>query len=295
MSDASKGKSMRLSFKGDAKKKKKRKASAEDPDGISGETGTVQGWTTAEAIEHFMGPIMIVTTASNSHSCVVSNEKSFALALQSMGADSVIESSEPAHVGQVFLAARLPTGESRISIKSAFDRYMSCDKFGVVTCDKEAVGPYEEWEVVKREDGFSLQSVVKNGFLSCEPDGLEDDAVDQDKVKRDMSGKSGFGVGGGRICGQIRADAESIGFKEVFQIRCHLQNKVNANKKKKKEMEDLDAIAMDSDQLKKFQSYGRMNMTGTEAKLLLKAQKQGNLNETLLERREKIKADRYCK
>ncbi|ORY30489.1 hypothetical protein BCR33DRAFT_724307 [Rhizoclosmatium globosum] len=245
-------------------------------------------------MEHLNGPIIITTSATANPASIVTNEKSHALALQSLGPVDVA-TLEPVHVGQVFLASRLPTGSDRISLKSAFDRYLSTDKFGEVTCDKEAVGPYEEWEVVIREDGFALRAVVKNAFLSCEPDGKDDNDESEDQKKRNASGKSGYGVGGGRICGTLRADAETIGFKEVFQIRCQAQNKLNANKKKKKEMEDLNADAVDADQLKKFQSYGRTAMTAAESKLLKRAQKQGNLNETLLERREKIKADRYCK
>ncbi|KAJ3029719.1 UNVERIFIED_CONTAM: hypothetical protein HDU68_011332 [Siphonaria sp. JEL0065] len=290
---------MRLTFKGD-KPKKKRKAPSGDKDtsgsGFDESSGTVEGWSNAELIDHFMGPIMLISTAASNPSCIVSNEKSFSLALQSLGPIENLDTIEPVHVGQVFLATRLPTGESRISIKSAFDRYLSCDKFGIVSGDKEAVGPYEEWEVVKREDGFCIQSVVKNGYLSCEADGLDEDVVfDEDARKKAASGRSGYGVGGGRICGSVRADAESVGFREVFKIRCQTQNKLNAHKKKKKEMEDLNAVEMDGDQLKKFQSYGRVAMTEKESKLLKRAQKQGNLNETLLERREKIKADRYCK
>ncbi|KAI9341920.1 FRG1-like family-domain-containing protein [Obelidium mucronatum] len=289
------GKSMRLSFKGD-KPKKKRKASGDrDGSGNLDDPSAAEGWANAEAIEHFMGPIMLISVASSAPSCIVSNEKNFSLALQSLGSVDNLDSIEPIHVGQVFLAARLPTGENRISIKSAFDRYLSCDKFGVVTGDKEAVGPYEEWEVVKREDGYCLQSVVKNCYLSSEPDGIEEEDVEEETKKKAASGRSGYGIGGGRICGTIRADSESVGFKEVFKIRCQAQNKVNAHKKKKKEMEDLNAAEVDGDQLKKFQSYGRVAMTEKEGKLLKRAQKQGNLNETLLERREKIKADRYCK
>ncbi|KAI8620191.1 hypothetical protein BC830DRAFT_1100654 [Chytriomyces sp. MP71] len=294
MSD--KPKSMRLSFKGDPKTRKKKRASSERDAEGTGADGSepLEGWTTADAIDHLMGPIMLLTSASANPACIVSNDKSYALALQSLG-DARIDAAEPVHVGQVFLVSRLPTGEARVSIKSAFDRYMSCDKFGVVSCDKEAVGPYEEWEVVKREDGFALQSVTKNGFLSCEPDGVLDSDEDPEKLKRAATGKSGYGLGGGRICGTVRADADSVGFKEVFQLRCQRQNLANAQKKKKKEKEDADALAMDADQLKRSQSYGRVDMTEREAKLLKKAQKQGNLNEALLERREKIKADRYCK
>ncbi|KAJ3130756.1 hypothetical protein HK100_007558 [Physocladia obscura] len=296
-------KSMRLSFKGDQKPKKKRKtisdatAAGHDFDEKGTSSVNVEGWAPADIIDHFMGPIMILSTASACPSCLVTNEKTHAVALQSLydlAAES-IDKIEPVHVGQVFLASRLPTGPSRISIKSAFDRYLSCDKFGVVTCETEAVGPYEEWEVVKRPDGFALQSVVRNGYLSAEVDGINDEDVDVEKRRKDALGKAGFGVGGGRICGSIRADADGVGFREVFQIRCQVQNKINAHKKKKKEMDELNAAAVDADQLKKFQSYGRTSMTAVEEKLLRRAQKQGNLNETLLERREKIKADRYCK
>ncbi|KAJ3069215.1 hypothetical protein HDU98_007725 [Podochytrium sp. JEL0797] len=289
------GKSMRLSFKGDKPKKKRKTTSDRTKNGsdddlpTSTTTDSTSQWSTATDISHFMGPLLLLSTATPHPSCLVVNEKTNALALQSLGPDPdvVLSTVEPVHVGQVFLAARLPTGEARVSIKSAFDMYLSCDKFGEVTCEKEAVGPYEEWEVVKREDGWILQSVVKNAYLSAEPDGKDDASVDEDARKRIAMGKTGWGVGAGRVCGSVRADAETVGFREVFQIRCHTQNKINAHKKKKKEMEDLDSAAVDADQLKKFQSYGRTQMNEKEAAILKRAQKQGNLNEALLERREK--------
>ncbi|KAJ3392003.1 hypothetical protein HDU84_004931 [Entophlyctis sp. JEL0112] len=265
----------------DAKKgtrwKKKRSASTQDDDGASFLESDASGWGAAESVDHFSGPIMLVSTlpVGPAPACLVVNDKTSAISIQSLYSGSPVSVSEvePIHVGQVFLASRLPTGESRVSIKSAFDKYLSCDKFGVVTCDTDAVGPYEEWEVIRRPDGFALQSVIKGAFLSCEVDEINDEDVDAEKRAKDALGKAGFGVGGGRICGTVRADAESIGVREVFQIRCQNETKLKAMKKKKK-TEEVNTTVVDAEQLKKFQSYGRAAMTPEEAKILKRAQKQ---------------------
>ncbi|KAJ3334251.1 hypothetical protein HDU76_003900 [Blyttiomyces sp. JEL0837] len=262
---SSSGKSMKLRFKGDAKpKSKKRKSTSNDDDGYS---GPAEGWVTAECIEDLSGPIIIVSQATDPSStlyCAENNAVSFKKLLNN---DVPLNELEPTDVGQVFIATILPTTTPKISLKSAYEKYLTTDKFGIVSCDTEAIGPTSEWEIVKREDGFAFQT-YQNQFLSLN--------VNVEKSK-----------------GNVRADVENVGFKEVFLIRCQAQNKFK-NKKKKAE-EVLDAEVLDMEFLKKSQSYKRAALTPEEIKLLKRAQKEGNLQETMLERRAKTKADKFCK
>ena len=102
---------------------------------------------------------------------------------------------EPAHVHQVFVASKLPTGSTSVSLKTAHDTYLSCDKFGVLSAERLAVGPQEEWVVIQRPDGFALQSAAFQTFLRAE---------DMGEAKR----------------GTVRADSQESGFRECFQIKC---------------------------------------------------------------------------
>jgi protein FRG1 len=76
---------------------------------------------------------------------------------------AAITESEPLQVAQVVSANPVP-GATSFSLKTADEHYLSCDKFGCITADKIAVGPLEEWTVIKREDGFAFQ--VLNSIIT---------------------------------------------------------------------------------------------------------------------------------
>jgi protein FRG1 len=121
------------------------------------------------------------------------------------------------------MATLLPTGGHKISLKSAFERYLSTDKFGVVTCDTEAVGPTEEWEIVTRDDGMGLIS-ARGKFLSADESGAK-----------------------GSASAVARADSDEMKFTEVFKIRCQAQNKIKSRKRKAETV--VDATALEVEQM----------------------------------------------
>ncbi|KAI9332916.1 FRG1-like family-domain-containing protein [Zopfochytrium polystomum] len=252
--------SKRLRFKGDApKKSKKRKSGSHSADSSTYEPLEV------DSLDDLNGPILILSQTTEPPSVLFCSEK-LAVSFKVLGdAATTIKTAEPDNVGQVFQATKLPTGEARVSLKSAYDRYLTTDKIGIVTCSPEAVGPSEEWEVVKREDGFAMSAAMSGKFLSAD------------------DGSSA-----------VRADSDAIGFREVFHLRCQAEFKHKA-KKGKSASKEVDAAALDFEQLKKFQSYGRAALSPEDLLAIKRAQKRGNVNEVLIERREKIKADKFCK
>ncbi|KAJ3110388.1 hypothetical protein HDU96_006654 [Phlyctochytrium bullatum] len=269
-------KKMRLRFKGEPKKKgKKRKADDKDEDD-SGDI-KVDGWDTAEVVDDLSGPVMILSNVTDPPSVLTCDELNpDKLSFKPLKTDDpdapapTISTVEPTSVHQVFVINRLPTSGTKFSFKSAFDKYLTSDKFGIVSASVEAVGPAEEWEVIFRDDGIAFQN-ARDMYLCAES-------------------------------GVARADSGAVGFREVFRIRVQAQCKAKY-KKKKKEVE-VDAETLEFEYLyaqvfptKKFQSWGngRRVMAKEDSKKLKKAVKEGSLNEALLDRREKIKSDKFCK
>ncbi|KAI8919969.1 FRG1-like family-domain-containing protein [Powellomyces hirtus] len=254
----------KLSFKGDSgiekKKRKKRKA---EPGNEESSTGPQDGWITIDSIDDIKGPIIFLSSATEPASVLTCSETSSKVSFTSLSPDSTFLNYEPASVAQVFVAKRLPDS-AKISFRSSFDRYLGTDKFGIVSCEREAMGPAEEWEVVLREDGAALQSSFDK-FLKCGEDAA------------------------------ARADSEVVGFREVFQIRCQAANKYRS--KKAKSEKELDIAAMELEQIKKSHSWGggRLILSQEDTLELKKAKREGQLNEALLDRRAKLKSDKFCK
>lgn len=93
-------------------------------------------------------------------------------------------------------------GTEKFSFKSHHGRYLSCDKFGILSATREAISPEEEFLPILNELGggrWALQT-VRDKFLS----------VDE------------VGAGGTT---EIRGDAEAVGFKETFVVRLQARNK----------------------------------------------------------------------
>ncbi|KAJ3013320.1 hypothetical protein HKX48_005825 [Thoreauomyces humboldtii] len=266
--------SAKLSFKGDPgvvvdkKKRKKRKAT----DAAGGEDGVVttgsssssrDGWVAVEHLDDLKGPIMILTSATEPPSILTCSETTSKVSFVPLPEDKTISSYEPESVAQVFVAKSLPDS-SKASFRSSFDRYLGTDKFGVVACEREAMGPSEEWQLLVREDGAALQTSFDK-FLRCD---------DQSAA---------------------RADADAVGFREVFQIRCQAVNKIKG--KKAKQDKALDTQEMELEQMKRSQSWGggRLVFSQEDTRELRQAKKDGLLNEALLDRRAKLKSDKFCK
>eukprot|EP00842_Homolaphlyctis_polyrhiza_P003121 jgi/Hompol1/380/HPOL_000238-RA len=317
----------RLSFKGSgpvstdkSRKKRKNKDKDKESSGGSGshkrtknEAIDLDGWTFCDTAAHVAGPIAIASAVCDPPALLLCAQKqpskssssslpewtlSFshlptqqidgAAALDDLqGADApavevTMASIEPLSAAQVFVAKRLP-GSSKLTFKSAFDKYVGCNKLGAVTCDMEAAGPAEEWDLIVRDDGFALQSMF-GGFLSVQPDG------------------------------SLRADVDTIGFKETLRFKCQAANKHRidtsdgdaASRSAAKGGGDAPGLSglsgLEQEHIKKFQgqmgSQGARFRTGgvvLDTQALIDASKDGRLNEELLLRRAKTKSDKFCK
>ncbi|KAI9204456.1 FRG1-like family-domain-containing protein [Polychytrium aggregatum] len=260
----------RLSFKGEEpKKKKKSKKERSHPDGESArplkdDDIPSEGWLAVDALDDFGGPTMICTP--DPLLVLTSSETSDKAVFKAYPASIPLQELEPADVAQVQVAVKLPNSD-RYSIKSAFEKYLTVDKFGVVTFGSSAVGPTEEWEVIVKDDGVAFKSRFDR-YLT----------LDQETLA-------------------LRADSESLGFRETFQVRGQAQYR-RQHRKKRKSDAVVDVEHLERDHLKKYQSWGggrvAAGSSGSSSELK-HAQKAGNLNEALLDRRVKIKSDKFCK
>lgn len=162
------------------------------------------------------------------------------------------------------------------SFKSAFGKYLATDSLGQITCNKDAVNPLAEWTLILKPEGVSLESMNQK-FLSFDPK-----------------------------TGRLRCDSETIGFNETFLVKCQADRKklrliekfnserLATSKSSSSSQQELNLL--EEIESKKMQSFGwgRSKGKSSESSDLKRAADDGNLRETLLERRIKSKHDPFC-
>ncbi|RDW87723.1 actin-crosslinking protein [Coleophoma crateriformis] len=267
-----------LSFKGDKKtKKRKRVDTAEkfgDPkSGPSGkEVANVadadvedDSWVTAEAATDVVGPIVFVLP-SDPPTCIAcdTNGQVFTSALENV-IDGDPATAEPHDVRQVWVANRV-AGTETFSFKGHHGRYLSCDKYGILSASTEAVSPLESFLTIPTVDTpgtFQIQT-PRDTFLTIKPT---------------TSSKA-------NALPEIRGDADAITFNTTLRIRmqARFKPKLKASKEEKakekisrKELEEAVGRRLDDDEVRK----------------LKKARREGDYHEALLLIKVKTKHDKY--
>ncbi|XP_011177287.2 protein FRG1 homolog isoform X1 [Zeugodacus cucurbitae] len=164
---------------------------------------------------------------------------------------------------EVFTAFSI--NETKISIKSGYGKYLKIEKDGMVTGRSEAVGSMEQWEPIFQDGKMALLSET-GFFMSIDP---EDDA-----------------------CVALR---RKVTEHEICNIRCNAQREAEEDEEPKEEKGDLTEV--EKNYVKKFQKFQdkKLRINKNDIKELEVAKEHGTLHEALLDRRSKMKADRYCK
>ncbi|BFF98333.1 protein FRG1 homolog [Drosophila madeirensis] len=170
------------------------------------------------------------------------------------------ESPEPEEIFTAF-----PINERKVAFKSGYGKYLKIEKDGMVTGRSEAVGSMEQWEPVFEENRMALLAETGH-FMSIDP---EDDA-----------------------CVALR---KKVGEHEICKVRSNGARDVVIDEEPKEEKGDLGEV--EKNYVKKFQKFQdkKILISKSNIKELEEAKAQGSLHETLLDRRSKMKADRYCK
>lgn len=156
--------------------------------------------------------------------------------------------------------------ERNIAFKSGYGKYVRVEKNGIITGRSDAIGPMEQWEPVFSDGKMALQS-HSDCFMSVD---------DQEDA--------------------IVAVSKTAGPQEMLQIRS--QTVKEDNPLKDVPTEDQGALEqVEINYVKKFQKFQdkRLRINTEDTSVLRKAKDEGTFHEALLDRRSKMKADRYCK
>lgn len=174
----------------------------------------------------------------------------------------VREKGEGPHPEEIFTATRV--GDTRIAIKSGYGKYLGVNKDGTVVGTADAIGTREQWEPVFQEGQLALMG-ANSCFVS----------VDEDS--------------------KIICRSRTAGDEEMLRIRSNAERNKFVDSRPEEERGTLKDAEVKY--AKKFQSFEdrRWKINEGEVTDLIKARTGGNLHETLLDRREKMKSDKFCK
>ena len=149
-------------------------------------------------------------------------------------------------------------------LKSA--RYLSCDKFGIISANTEAVSPLESFLSIPTADTpgtFQIQT-LRDTYITIKPS---------------TSSKSAS-------LPEIRGDAEAVTFNTTFRIR--MQARFKPKLKASKEEKAREKISK-----KELEAAVGRKLEDDEVRKLKKARREGDYHEALLDIKVKNKHDKY--
>ncbi|GAA5830423.1 hypothetical protein JCM11251_001342 [Rhodosporidiobolus azoricus] len=309
----------KLTFKGEKPQKKKKSksrstagGSTEDPD------AHLEGWLPAPSPSLLLGPsyITLPSTSLTPALCVALNPTTakvypFTLptassssasssaaalahldpeeleALVDSGSASLDPTDEgPSDVHHVWVCTRIPDTNDKVTFRSGGSKFLGADEYGAVFAEREARGLQEEWTL--EETGESGRLAVKSSYGKY----LSVDVVAGGKIelRADEEGKSGPGETERfkiLMQGEFVAKAKKQ-FNERNGIKTRPDNGLTV-------VTDLAGAELDN--IRKYHHHAKgSDLVGTadDTRALKKARKEGNLAEAMLDRRRKLKSDRYC-
>lgn len=166
---------------------------------------------------------------------------------------------------EIFTTIRI--SETHRAFKSGYGKYLSLDGNNRLVGRSDAIGQREQFEPVFQEDKTAI--VGANGcFLS------PDDS------------------------GYIVAKSQKAGPNEFVKIRSNLDPEAAKKEAEESKIPDEEKGSLDDCEEKYIKKFitGKMSKNLDKGgKLLKSAKNEGKLHETLLDRREKVKSDKFCK
>ena len=157
-----------------------------------------------------------------------------------------------------------PTLKGRMLTTRA-PRYLSCDKFGILSATREAISPEESFLCISTPDTpgtFSIQT-QREKFLT-----ITEDSNDNKPP-------------------EIRGDAETVSFNTTFRIR--MQARFKLRLKANKESRAREKISR-----KELEDVVGRRLEDEEVRRLKRARREGDYHEVILDVRVKGKHDKFA-
>ncbi|KAG6918131.1 hypothetical protein DXG01_016320 [Tephrocybe rancida] len=213
--------STKLTFKGDKPTKKRKR---EDGGSRSSKKGRrkdddedPETWVLPDTPNEIRGPTFIMHPSDPSPICINFSSTTNRIMIYSFDKEKLDEDAEtpslldrtPTDVSQVWVTTRV-AGSPTVNLRTGTGegKFMSCDAHGLVSADRDARGPQEEWTPVVLPDGMVAFMNVYEKYLG----------VDE--------------VAGGAM--QLRGDSDEVGFRERFWVKIQSKYKKEANEEEKK-------------------------------------------------------------
>ncbi|KAG5723993.1 Protein FRG1 [Termitomyces sp. T112] len=284
MMSTNKVRSTKLTFKGDKPKKKRkrevgeigssrksrRKDDNEDP----------ETWVLPENANEIRGPTFLMHPSDPYPISINFNSTTNRIVIHFFDKEKLEDDTEPpslldrtpTDVSQVWVTTRV-AGSSTVNLRTGTGegKFLSCDAHGIVSVDRDARGPQEEWTPVVLPDGMVAFMNVYEKYLS----------IDE--------------IAGGAM--QLRGDSDEVGFRERFWVKIQSKYKKEAHEEEKKKEGAAEKPKINeesSNRLYQTWGAGRLVISTDDKKELKNARKEGRLAEALLDRRSKLKSDRFC-
>ena len=213
--------SSKLKFKGDKTKKKRKRDDGDERTGSSSKRKVddkdPETWVLPENVNEIRGPTFIFHPSDPSPISVNFNSTTNRIYLHILDKEKSEEGAEsvelldrtPMDVSQVWVTTRI-AGSETINLRTGTGegKFLSCDAHGLVSSDRDARGPQEEWTPVVLPDGMVAFMNIYEKYLG----------VDE--------------AAGGTL--QLRGDSEEVGFAERFWVKIQHKYKKEAHEEEKK-------------------------------------------------------------
>ena len=279
-----------LAFKGDKKVKKRKHRVEEEPstalttvDHDAAAQDSDEAWTHPSSPSDLVGPTLLLLP-TKPVTCIASdaNGNIFASRVENIQ-DDVPSTAEPHDVRQVWVATKIAgLKEGVVSFKGSHGSYLSCDSFGVLRAQREAIGREEGFEImpVEGETGsFVLKTAASKmdqkekgeRYLAAVATVTKDDEGEEKRVSVSIRGD-----------GEHRQD-ESTKIHIRMQARFKPQVIKEQAKEKDAKISRRELVA----------AVGR-ELQDEEVKRLKRARKNGTYHEELLDVRVKGKHDKFA-
>jgi len=146
--------------------------------------------------------------------CIAFNQTSSKITLPAVsrpdegsGEPGPLVSLVPTDVSHVWVSTRV-AGSETMNFRTPDGKFLSSDQHGLVSANREARGPQEEWNPIILEDGMVALQNIYEKYL----------ALDE--------------VAGGAL--SLRADSDTIGFQEKFWVKVQHGHKRKAGEEERK-------------------------------------------------------------